>query len=143
MLGSREGELRDEERAALASHVEACAACRARLADLRALDGLVGEALLRAAAARDFSSFADGIMARVERRPARLLAFLRRHRIAVRVVAAAAPALAAAALIVYLGGLASGETEPDLEVSSESYAPIVISTADGPMVLLGEEPEGT
>ena len=145
MLGSRVGALADEERAPLDRHLEACAACRARLSDVRAVNGLVGEALLRAAAQRDFSSFADGVLARVERRPARVLGFVRRHRIAVRVAAALAPALAAAALIVYLDRAPAGTAEPgsDIEVSSESYVPIVISTSDGPMVLLGDEPEGT
>ena len=70
MLGAREGELDAAERSALAGHLAGCDACRARLADLAALEGMVGEALMREAARRDFAGFADQVMARVERRRA-------------------------------------------------------------------------
>jgi len=63
---------------------------------------------------------------------------------AVRFATALAPALAAVALIVYLGRSPDG-APPDVDVTSEIYVPIVISTTDGPMVLLGDgdEPEGS
>lgn len=143
MLGAREGELGAAERAALEGHLAGCAACQARLADLSALEGLVGEALSREAARRDFAGFADQVMARVERRRAGpLRAFFRRHR-ALAVGTALAPTLAAAALIVYLELRGGGV--PGIEVVSEQYAPMVIETDDGPLILLGDgdESEGT
>ena len=136
MLGAREGELEAAERAGLAGHLAGCAACQARLADLSALEGLVGEGLAREAARRDFSGFADQVMARVERRRAGpLRSFIRRHR-ALAVGTALAPTLAAAALIVYLGLRGGGA--PGIEVVSEQYAPMVIQTDQGPLILLGE-----
>lgn len=143
MLGAREGEIDAAERAALEAHLAACADCRARLADLRALEGMVGEALMREAARRDFTDFADQVMARVERRRAGpLRAFFRRHRV-LAVGSALAPTLAAAALIVYLQ-LRTGGT-PGIVVVSEQYAPMVIETDEGPLILLGDDDdsEGT
>ncbi|HET6923635.1 MAG TPA: zf-HC2 domain-containing protein [Anaeromyxobacteraceae bacterium] len=143
MLGAREGEIDAAERAALEAHLAGCAACRARLADERALEGMVGDALAREAARRDFADFADQVMARVERRRAgSLRAFFRRHR-ALAVGSALAPTLAAAALVVYLE-LRTGRA-PGIEVISEQYAPMVIETDDGPLILLGdgEDSEGT
>jgi len=150
MLGAREGELAAGERTGLAGHLEACAACRARLADERALEGLLGEALLRAAARRDFTDFADGVMARVgATRPSglrALLAFFRQHRV-IAAASALAPTLAALALIVYFQtrGTASGPLAGDFEVTSEEHSPMVLDTSDGPLILLGDsdEPEGT
>lgn len=144
MIGAREGELDTAERAALARHLSACPACRARLADERALEGMVGEALLRAAARRDFGDFADQVMARVGRRRASpLRAFLRRHR-ALAAATALAPTLAAVALIVYLDLRGAG-ARPGIEVVSEQYAPMVIESDEGPVILLGDsdEPEGS
>lgn len=143
MIGARQGELDPAERAALADHLSACPVCQGRLADERALQGLVGEALLRAAARRDFSDFADQVMARVERRRVRpLRTFVRRHR-ALAVATALAPTLAAAALIVYLDLRRAG-AQPGIEVVSEQYAPMVIESEDGPVILLGDdEPEGS
>ena len=143
MLGAREGELEAAERAALEGHLAGCAACQARLADLSALEGMLGEALQREAARRDFSDFADQVMARVGRRRAGpLRSFFRRHR-ALAVGSALAPTLVAAALIVYLE--LRGGVVPGIEVVSEQYAPMVIETDDGPLILLGgaDEPEGT
>jgi len=143
MLGARQGELDAAERAALEGHLAGCAACQARLADERALEGMVGEALMREAARRDFADFADQVMARVERRRAGpLRAFFRRHR-ALAVGTALAPTLAAAALIVYLELRGGGA--PGIEVISEQYAPMVIETDDGPLILLGDDDdsEGT
>ncbi len=143
MIGAREGELSAAERDDLLGHLAGCQACQGRLADERALAGMLSEALLREAARRDFSGFADQVMERVERRRAGpLRAFLRRHR-ALAVGGALAPTLAAAALIVYLQ--LSGGTAPGIEVVSEQYAPMVIETDDGPLILLGDgdSPEGT
>jgi anti-sigma factor RsiW len=143
MIGARPGELSAAERTALEGHLAGCQACQARLADERALEGLLGEALMREAARRDFADFADQVMARVERRRAgSLRAFFRRHR-ALAVGSALAPTLAAAALIVYLE--LRGGTAPGIEVVSEQYAPMVIETDDGPLILLGDgdSPEGT
>jgi anti-sigma factor RsiW len=150
MIGAREGELSAGERTGLAAHLEACAACRARLADERALEGLLGEALLRAAAGRDFADFADGVMARVgATRPSglrALLAWFRKHRVAAA-ASALAPTLAALALIVYFEtrGITAGPLAGDVEVTSEEHTPMVLNTSDGPLILLGDsdEPEGT
>ena len=75
-------------------------------------------------------------------RTGRFRSFFRRHR-ALAVGTALAPTLAAAALIVYLELRGGGA--PGIEVVSEQYAPMVIETDDGPLILLGgaDEPEGT
>ena len=143
LLGSRPGELVAAEQAALEGHLAACAACQGRLADLAALQGMLGEALAREAARRDFTDFADQVMARVERRRAGALgAFFRRHR-ALAVGTALAPTLVAAALIVYLE--LRGAAAPGIEVVSEQYAPMVIETDQGPLILIGDgdDSEGT
>ena len=150
MLGAREGELTASERAGLSAHLEACVACQARLADERALEGLLGEALLRAAAQRDFSDFADGVLARVggARPPGlrALLDFFRRHRV-IATASALAPTLAALALVVYFQtrAIPPGPLAGDFEVTSEEHTPMVLDTADGPLILLGDsdESEGT
>lgn len=140
MLSARPGEISGEEQATLSDHLAACPACRNRLADERALDGLVGEALMRRAAQRDFGSFADGVMARVERRRGGALrGFVRRHRW-LAAGSALAPALAALALIVYVR-VAAGPQPGQIEVVSEEHAPMVIDTSDGPLILLGAEVE--
>ncbi|HEU4383413.1 MAG TPA: zf-HC2 domain-containing protein [Anaeromyxobacteraceae bacterium] len=143
MLGAREGELDAAERAGLTGHLAGCAACQARLADLSALRGMVGEALGREASRRDFTDFADQVMARVERRRAGAIrSFFRRHRV-LAVGTALAPTLAAAALVVYLQLRGGGG--PGIEVVSEDYAPMVIDTDEGPLILLGDrdDSEGT
>ena len=157
MLGAREGELAAAERAGLAEHLAGCAACQARLADVRSLDGLLGEALMRKAAARDFSDFADQVMERLPAgsfgtppaRPRGLraaLAFFRRHRV-LAAGTALAPTLAALALIVYFERQRSvpAPMPGQVEVISETYAPMVVDTDDGPLIILGDddEPEGT
>src|SRR5947207_3363494 len=93
MLSARAGELAGDEARGLEAHLATCAQCTARLADDRALSALVGPAVMAAAARRDFSGFADAVMARVEkkRRP-----FMSRW----RPIAIWAPALAAAAAIL-------------------------------------------
>ena len=152
LLGSRPGELDPTEEALLGAHLATCEACRARLADLEALSGLVVDGLRSEAARRDFSSFADGVMARI---PAsawrgapsgpleRLRAFLRRHRV-LAAASALAPALAAGALYLYIGGTGgSGPSGLSVEVTSEDLAAVVLETSDGPVILVGEGSEGT
>ena len=141
MIGAREGELAPDEARALDQHLAACAGCRARAADLAATEGLVSEALLAAANARDFAPFVDQVMARVgAAAPGRrgLLAWLGGHR---RLLAGAlAPALAALAVIVYVRHEGSRPQEIALlEVASEGDATTILQTSDGPIVLLVEE----
>jgi anti-sigma factor RsiW len=90
MLGAREGEIDAAERAALEAHLGACPACQARLADQRALEGMVGEALMRRRG-RDFTAFADQV---IPVAAAGRSAPLPRHRV-LAVGSALAPTLAA------------------------------------------------
>jgi len=152
LLGSRPGELDPTEEALLAAHLATCEACRARLADLEALSGLVTDGLRSEAARRDFTSFADGVMARIPASawrgaPAgpleRLRAFLRRHRV-LAAASALAPALAAVALYLYIGRTSGpGPSGLSVEVTSEDLAAVVLDTSDGPVILVGEGSEGT
>jgi len=152
LLGSLPGELDPTEEALLGAHLATCASCRARQADVAALSGLVADGLLAEAARRDFSTFADGVMARI---PAsawrgtragtldRLRDYFRRHRV-LAAASALAPALAAVALYLYIdrtGG--TGLPELSVEVTSESLAAVVLDTSDGPVILVGEGSEGT
>jgi anti-sigma factor RsiW len=144
MIGSREGELSTQEAEGLRRHLETCETCGAIAADDALTDGLVGEALLARANARDFAPFVDQVMARVggadafaPPRPTGVLSWLRRHRRGA--LAALAPVLAALAVIVYVR-LGSGRSEVAmLEVSSEGEATTILETQDGPVVLLSEE----
>ena len=143
MIGAREGELSAEEGAALEAHVATCPACRALAADTAALDGLVSEALLAQANARDFGPFVDQVMTRVSgaghagaRRG--LWGWLSVHRRAA--VATLAPVLAALAVLVYVRVEHSRRPEIALlELSSEGEATTVLQTQDGPVVLLSDE----
>ncbi len=148
MIGARAGELSPAEVDGLRAHLAGCADCRAREAAFRAADGLVGDALLAQAAARDFAPFVDGVMARIagRREPHGLLARLRRAvalhpRVAFGT--ALAPVVAALAILMYVR---SGHEEVArvLELNSEGVD-MVVQTADGPLVLLGadDEPEGS
>jgi anti-sigma factor RsiW len=138
MLGARDGELSPDDALALEAHLAACPGCRARAADLAATEGLVSDALMAAANARDFGPFVDQVMARVgaaapERRG--IVAWLAAHRRAL--VASLAPALAALALIVYVRIEGSrSEQYALLEVASEGDATTILQTSDGPIVLL-------
>jgi anti-sigma factor RsiW len=138
MIGSRPGELSPSDSSALAQHLSTCETCRAMAADAAATDGLVSDALLRAANARDFSTFADEVMARVGRaeRPG-LLGWLRRHRAAA--AAALVPVMAALAVIVYVRVIGGQGPVAMMELSSEGEATTVLQTADGPVVLLTED----
>jgi anti-sigma factor RsiW len=152
MIGAREGELLPAEASALEAHLAACAACRAIAADVAATEGLLAEALLAKANARDFAPFVDEVMARVEG-PARagrraaagssargLWSWLAGHRRAA--AAALAPILAAAALLVYVRLDDGREQVAMLELYSEGEVTMVLQTADGPVVLLSAA-EGT
>jgi anti-sigma factor RsiW len=137
MIGSREGELTAEEARGLAAHLAGCAACQARAADLAATEGLLAEALLARAAERDFAPFVDQVMARVAPPRRGVLDWIREHRRAA--AAMLAPALAAAAVIVYVSvGTERGQVA-SLELAAEGEATTVIQTADGPIVLLAPE----
>jgi anti-sigma factor RsiW len=153
LLGSRPGELDPTEEAALSAHLSTCESCRARQADLAALSQVVEDGLLVEAARRDFSGFADGVMARI---PAtawrggadpgplgRLRDFFRRHRI-LATASALAPALAALALYLYIGlTTGTGPSGFGVEVTSEDLAAVVLETSDGPVILVGEASDGT
>ncbi len=150
MIGSRPGELPAEDARALAAHLETCASCRALSASFAVTDGLVAEALLARANARDFAPFVDQVMARVGHRSPRasqrtdrrsLLDSLReRWRIAV-------PALVAAAVLAAVGSfMYRGEhvvTEPErllsMEIELSGSGSTVIQTPDGPIVLIALE----
>lgn len=138
MVGAREDDLSAAEARALAAHLAGCARCRAIAADLAATDGMVADALLARANARDFSTFADEVMARagVAERPG-LLGWLRRHRAAA--AASLVPVLAALAVIVYVRVEDGQGPVAMLELSSEGEATTVLQTIDGPVVLLQEE----
>jgi len=150
MIGSRPGELGEAEARALAEHLDSCEACRARQADEQALQGLLAEALLAEASARDFTDFSDGVLARLPGGRARaragalgrLIGWARRHRV-LAAIGALAPAAAALGLVLYLRG-GSAAQGAALEVSSEERATMVLDTSDGPVVLFGDsEPEGS
>ncbi|BDG09623.1 zf-HC2 domain-containing protein [Anaeromyxobacter paludicola] len=142
MLTARRGELSAEEQAGLAGHLAGCARCRAIQKDLLAVEGVVGYGLTRAAAARDFSGFAEGVLARLEAAPAdhegalrRLAAWFRAHR-ALAFGAAMAPVAAALALYLLLPGAGP---ENDLDVVTEGRSATVLRTSDGPVVLIGSD----
>lgn len=142
MIGSQPAELSPSEADALAQHLLTCPTCQTLAADFAATDGLVNDGLMAAASARDFSGFVDGVMARVDRaeRPG-VLGWFRRHRAAA--AAGLVPLVAALAFLVYfrLEGAPGGVAM--LELSSEGEATTVLQTADGPVVLLAGDDEGT
>jgi anti-sigma factor RsiW len=142
MIGARPGELSPSDSAALAQHLATCQTCQAMAADAAATDGLVADSLLRAANARDFSTFADQVMARVDRaeRPG-LLGWIRRHRAAA--AATLVPVMAALAVIVYVRVISGPGPVAMMELSSEGEATTVLQTVDGPVVLLSEDNTGT
>ncbi len=160
MIGARPGELSEEETRALAEHLATCDACQARLADEEALSGMLPDALMAEANRRDFSTFSDGVLARIPEyaRPSTsplrgyaqgertryrgFLSWVRHHR-ALAAASAVAPTLAALALIVYFGRGGAAEVA-SVEVSAEDRGAMVLETSDGPVVLFGDdEPAGT
>jgi anti-sigma factor RsiW len=144
-VGARETELSPAQAVALADHLAGCPGCRRFAAGLAATEGLVSEALLAAAARRDFAPFVDGVMARVEAaRPRPLLSRLGRlMRLHPRLVVggALAPLVAALALVVYVQS-GTGRDLADasgLELTAEGGATTVIQSSDGPVVLLDDD----
>jgi anti-sigma factor RsiW len=142
MLGAREGELPPSDSRALEGHLETCDRCRAIARDFAATEGMVEEALLARANSRDFSTFADEVMARVGRAERRgFFGWLGRHRAAT--AAALVPVMAALALLVYVRVGGGPEPIAMMELSSEGAATTVLETADGPVVLLADEDNGS
>ncbi len=152
LIGARPGDLTDEEASALAEHLTSCGACQARLADERALSGMLSEALMAEANQRDFSTFSDEVLERIPAFGARsalrggvfaaILGWVRHHRL-IAAASALAPTLAALALILYLGRGSAPEGAP-VEISAEGRSTMVLETSEGPVVLLGDpEPEGS
>jgi len=157
MIGARPGELPDEDARALAEHLAACSACQARAADAGALEGLLSEALLAEANARDFSTFSDQVLERIPeyreavgqrgtspRATGGIWSWIRHHRFAAA-MGTLAPALAAVAIVIYVGrGQGPGPDDVLVEVTVEGGGATVLDTSDGPVVLFGEdEPAGT
>ena len=138
LLGAGEHELTAAEAAALAAHLASCPRCRALAADLAATEGMVREALAARANARDFTTFADEVMAKVGRaeRPG-LFGWIGRHRLAAA-ASTLVPVLAAIALLMYVRVDGGREQSALFELSSEGEATTVLQTADGPVVLLAE-----
>ncbi len=151
MIGSREGELPDEEARALAQHLDGCPSCRALEAELAATQGLLADALLAQANSRDFAPFVDQVMARVGegsgqegqqragRRQGSILSFLRNHwRLAAATVVLVAVLAAASAFLYVDRRVEQPEELAALEISVEGgYT--VLQTSDGPVVLIDDD----
>jgi anti-sigma factor RsiW len=152
MIGAREGELSHEEAGALAAHLEACPACQALAANVAATEGLLGEALLARANARDFGPFVDQVMARVGAagagagvRPGRapagagflgsLLGGLRAHWVATSAASALAILAAVAGFMYVHRDVEQPEQLASFEISLEG-GNTVLQTSDGPVVLI-------
>jgi anti-sigma factor RsiW len=149
MIGSRPGELGQDEAAGLSAHLAGCDGCRRWAAELASTEWLVSEALMGAAAKRDFAPFVDQVMARVE--AARPVPFLTRVTRALKlhprlaVGGALAPLAAALALGLYLQGAGRNDlaAASQLEVSAEGSATTIIQSSDGPLVLIDDDDEET
>lgn len=144
LVGAREGELTEADARALAAHLEACPRCAALAADVAATEGLVSEALLARAAERDFAPFVDGVMEKVYGKAPEaggVLGWLRGHWRAL--AATALPALAAAALFLYVRIEGAGAGSVALVELHAEGVTTVLQTADGPVVLLGDEEAGS
>ena len=154
MIGSREGELPEDEARALAAHLEVCPTCRTIAAELTATEGLLGDALLRRANSRDFAPFVDQVMAKVAARPRlafgrepaprrpSLLAFLRGHwRLTATAAVVVVGILAAVSTFLYVHrSVEQPEELAALEVDLEG-GNIVLQTSDGPVVLIEPDDE--
>ncbi|MGC3999881.1 MAG: zf-HC2 domain-containing protein [Anaeromyxobacter sp.] len=145
LIGAREGELSPEEARDLATHLAGCARCQALAADLAATDGLLSEALLARANARDFAPFVDQVMERVYPGSAPAAAVRRGLPgwLGLRwkaLLATGVPALAALALFLYVQYEAQRPEELALvELSSEGQIATVLQTVDGPIVLIDDD----
>jgi anti-sigma factor RsiW len=143
-IGAREGELSAAEAEALANHVAGCEDCRRWAAELAITEGLVSEALLAAAARRDFAPFVDGVLARVEAsRPVPLLERARRAmRLHPRLLIGGAltPVVAVMVAVLYLQVGSSTELADasSLELSAEG-ATTILQSSDGPLVLIDDD----
>jgi hypothetical protein len=142
MIGSREAELSPGEHAELAAHLAGCEGCRRWAASLAVTEGLVSEALMAAAAHRDFARFSAQVMARIEHRRLGPLARLGR---AIRlhpwfaVGATLAPIGAALVVALYVERRAGHDlANSSLEVTSEG-ATTIIQSNDGPVVLIDDD----
>jgi anti-sigma factor RsiW len=145
LVGSRDGELAPAEAAGLQAHLADCPGCRRFAAEVAATDGLVAEALLAAAARRDFAPFVDGVLARVA--ADRPLGWLGRAGRAIRlhprlVAGALVPLLAAAAVAVYVQSRSANDVadfQQSLELNSEGHTTTIIQSSDGPVLLLDDD----
>jgi anti-sigma factor RsiW len=139
MIGARPGELSGPEASGLTSHLQGCEHCRALAAEAELFDGLLADALLARANARDFAPFVDQVMARVEGRATRRVPLLDRLRSQWKVLAASATALvllAAGSVFMYVHKTVE-EPERVAAVSMElEGGSTVLQTSDGPVVLL-------
>jgi anti-sigma factor RsiW len=143
MLTARTGELAAAEVQALERHLDDCVHCRALRVSFLATDGLLAEGLLAKAAERDFAPFTDAVMARVSRRHSargRIFDWVSHHRIRAA-VSALAPAMVAAAMVVYFHGAAPEyAVAPHVfEMTSECGVTTVLKTEQGPVVLMGDD----
>ncbi len=160
MIGSREGELSAEDSRALAAHLGECPTCSAMAADVAATEGLLCEALLAKANARDFGPFVDQVMARVENvpmagrsspagrapKPVRawslIFGALRGHW---KLFTATAVAVLVAAVSVFMY-VERDVSEPEeiaaLEMDLQGGS-TVLQTSDGPVVLLEPDDSGS
>ena len=140
MIGAREGELSEAEARELAAHLAACPRCRALAADLAATEGLVSEALLSRANARDFGPFVDQVMARTLRQAQGGGGILSRLHAHWKTAAAAmVPALAALMVFLYVRDGQRPEELALLELTSEGNVATILETSDGPVVLLAPD----
>jgi hypothetical protein len=98
------------------------------------------------ASRRDFAAFSDEVLARIPEYRSRRRGFVdwvRHHRL-LAAAGGLAPALAALALVVYVGRAQAPGEEIALQVSAEGRGAMVLDTSEGPVVLLGDdEPAGT
>jgi hypothetical protein len=120
-----DGELSEDEAAALLAHIEACDGCREHLSELMTLHAVLGE-LPELEPPR---GFAEAVLARVHEEEAEK----KRRRAVPRVLAACAALvlLSAAALrLAPLGGSDSADTVADAETSGDENG-AASSTADG------------
>jgi anti-sigma factor RsiW len=141
LIGSRQGELTEEEALSLALHLESCPRCQAYVREAEATEGLVREALLARAAERDFAPFVDQVMERIggaEPHRGGVFGWFNHHWKAA--TAALVPALVAAGVFLYVRSDDDFRDQlAQVELSSEGDVTTVLQTKDGPVVLLAPE----